>query len=305
MSHEDNNSSVAEIDKLLAKLRCTACGEIVFVQESMEGVSDDAVEFKCKKCGRRIYLSNGVLDCLPDGDRQKRVWESYYSSSDQSALISALENGLEKPNLLHAHYSILRLLEHLSLPLSSSIELGSGSGAFSLILKRLGIVEHVTLLDYSEKALLTAKKLFDHFGESCTLVKASIDSMPFRDNAFELSLSAGVIEHYPTPQERMNCFLVHTAVARKAFVQAPVSSPCYWMSRTIYTAINRGWPFGFERPVTMREMRSFARETRVRIIGCDHQYFLSWPLFTRLHWLVRPGWYTWPFQNEISILVSK
>lgn len=304
MSQMKRHSGSREIDRLLACLRCVGCGSTVIDARTREASGGNPASFTCGECGRTTRVSGDIIDCLPAGDGQLTVWDKHYSSTDQSPLVRALEKGFERPSVLHAHYSILRLLERLSLPVEQSIELGAGSGAFSLVLKKLGFVEHVTLLDYSSQALNAARDLFAHFDEKCTLVKASIDSVPFPDDSFDLSLSAGVIEHYPSTQERIACFKAHTSVAKHAFIQAPVSSPCYWASRLVYSAINKGWPFGYEKPVTMRELRRMAGETGVRIIGRDHQYFLSWPLFTKIHRLVTPTWYTWPFQNEISILVS-
>jgi SAM-dependent methyltransferase len=249
-----------------------------------------------------MSVSGNILDSDPAGDSQLPVWEAHYRSEDQEPLLRALEAGFSDRRILEAHYPLVRLLGKIPCPLRSSIELGCGSGAFSLVLKKLGLVEEVTLLDYSIASLTTAQELFKHFDMECDLVHSTIGEAPFRAKAFELALSAGVIEHYRSRAARYSCMSKHLELASYAFLQAPVSSPFYWLSRTVYTAMNRGWPFGFERPVGIFEMHRLARRTGARVIGHDHQYFTSFPLFTRLHWLPMPGWYTIPFANEVAIL---
>lgn len=229
-------------------------------------------------------------------------WEAHYASEDLSLFSEALEAGFRKPRALRAHYPVVRLLAGLDLPLGTSIELGCGSGAFSLVLARLGLVEEVTLLDYSKAALRAAGKLFSRFGVDCNLVHSTIDSAPFEARSFDLALSGGVIEHYRTAGERAACLAAHLELGRLAFVQAPLSSPFYWMSRSVYTALNRGWPFGYERPVTRRELRRLCGAVGAEVLQSDHQYFTSFHLFTRLHWLPEPGWYTAPLATEVAIL---
>lgn len=293
---------------LSQKIICAACrGGSVTIKNDEESGSPTISEGQvvCTDCSHTMPIAQGILKSFPKGNQQLRIWEHHYRTEDQSALMAALEKGFQNPSLLFAHYPAVRMIKKLPIPLDSSIELGCGSGSFSLVLKKTGLVNDVTLLDYSRASIDTAQELFDHFGESCNLVHADIESVPFKRKAFDLSLSAGVIEHFRTEVERLDCLAVHLEIADLAFVQAPVSSPFYWLSRATYTAFNRGWPFGYEKPVTLRELRRLAVRAGAEMLDHDHQYFLSFPLFTRLHRLMKPGWYTWPLQNEIAILARR
>lgn len=285
-------------NEVLGKLRCSACGA-PFSVKTGDGLA------VCGECGHYMAIDDRILEDSPSSDGQLAVWDAHYSEEDQSPLIGALQAGFSNPGLLYAHYPLVRLVGNLSLPLESSIELGCGSGAFSLVLKKLGMVKSVTLLDYSRRSLEAAGRLFERFDAVCNLVHARLESAPFESGSFDLALSAGVIEHYRASDERLGCLEAHLEVAKVAFVQAPAFSPCYWLSRAVYTLVNGGWPFGYERPVTLRELRGLAARAGACIALHDHQYFLSFPLFTRLKRLANPGWYTRPFKNEIAILARK
>ncbi|MFH1150668.1 MAG: class I SAM-dependent methyltransferase [Actinomycetota bacterium] len=248
---------------------------------------------------------DGVLECFPASDEQHRVWEAHYGHEDLTTITKALRAGFENPRLILGYYPVARIMEGLGRRLSTSIELGCGSGAFSLVLKKMGYVERVTLVDYSLASLAAARSLFESFDEDCELVHASLDNLPFAPKSFDLALSGGVIEHFRTEKERLECLEAHLDVASLALVQAPVASPMYWSSRLAFSAARGGWPFGYERPVTMREMKALVELAGATILSRDHQYFASFHMFTRLHRVPRPGWYTWPLQNEIAILARR
>ena len=293
--------------ELSKKIICNSChGSSVVIETDEEPKSPFINEGRvvCMNCPHTMPISQSILEAFPDRDPQLDFWDTLFKNEDQAPIVAALEKGFQQRHLLYAHYPVIRMLEKLPVPLESSVELGCGSGAFSLVLKKTGMVHKVTLIDYSRAALEAARALFDHFGETCNLVHADIKSAPFKQKTFELALSGGVIEHFRTEESRFDCLISHLEIADLAFVQAPVSSPCYWLSRIIFTVFNRGWPFGFEKPATLSELRRLATRAGAKILDHDHQYFLSFPLFTRLHRLVNPSWYTWPFQNEIAILAG-
>jgi SAM-dependent methyltransferase len=288
-------------------MRCPACGCTRLQARVKDGppAGEPVESVECTACGLLMSLAGGVLETTPSGDEQLPYWDKHYAAEDQGPLVEALKTGFARPRLLRAHYPLVRLAGGLPLPLDSSIELGCGSGAFSLVLKKLGMVEKVTLLDYSMASLESARRLFELFEVPCELVHSKIESAPFKPGSFDLALSAGVIEHYRLAAERQGCLDKHLELGRFAFVQAPVSAPFYWLPRAAYTLARRGWPFGYERPVRFAELRSMTGLACAELLAWDHQYFLSFPLFTRLHRLFTPGWYTLPFMNEMAILATR
>lgn len=217
-----------------------------------------------------------------DRSSEAAAWDRVYqaeSKLEHSTYISWLEAGFSNPRLLFGHYPVARLVRHLSLPLESSIEIGCGSGKYSLVLKKLGLVRKTVLMDFSASALESAERLFRHFNESCTLVQAEFQQMPFADNSFDLAFSGGLIEHFRTWQEKHECFKAHLNVSRTVIIQAPASSPFYWIQRGLVTVLKRGWPFGFERPLSLDELKSYSDHSDGEIAAVDYQYFLNFLIF--------------------------
>lgn len=290
--------------ELIEKLQCKSCGgeyEIGKIHTSPYfGIIEEG-NLECAGCGKTLTVRDGILDCNPLADEQLKYWENRYETNDQEPVAAAVETGIENPELLGACYPLLRMAKELSPPLESSLELGCGSGASSLVLKASGIIQNVTLLDYSWQSLLAAKKLFSGFNIRCNLVHARLEDAPFKNIAFSLTLSSGLIEHYKKGEERLSCLQAHLETGRMAFVQAPASTPGYWLPRLLLTAVKFGWPFGREYPVTMKEIQSFIQQNGAVLIRKDRQYL---PPFTRTGRISKPGWYTRPFKNEIAVLAE-
>ncbi|MBN1288504.1 MAG: class I SAM-dependent methyltransferase [Actinobacteria bacterium] len=293
---------------LIEKMECRSCGGGFMLRDMHAHKAPHPINegiLLCTGCGNTLRVREGILDCSPQTDRQHRYWDEHYETEDQNPIAVAIERGVQNPGVLRSHYPLLRMIEGLALPMESSIELGCGSGAFSLLLNLTEAVGSTTLLDYSWPSLRAAGDLFARFNQSCNLVYARLEHAPFKKKAFSLAFSAGVIEHYRTDDERRRCLEAHLDCGNLAFVQAPVGAPGYWLPRIAVTVLKRGWPFGYERPVTMREIKTLINASGAELIKKDHQYFLSFPLFTRIGRLIRPGWYTWPLQNEIAVLAAR
>ena len=307
---QDMNREIAE------KIKCVGCGGDDMVLKSSGHLAEMSVnegKLVCRNCEQVTPILQGVIENSPARNDQRDIWDDLYSKAQGTNIqgqIAALERGFREPERLSACYPLVRMANDLRVPLKTSVELGSGGGAYSLVLRKLGLVDNVTLLDYSLESLRAARDLFDHFGESCTLVHSSIESHPFKKDAFDLSLSGGVIEHYRTPGERLACLKTHLEVADQAFIQAPVNSVCYWAQRAMVTVIKRGWPFGYENPVTAREMNHMAELAGARITRTDYHFFLAFlalrvPRFTTLARFLGPVWFTRPMRTELAVLLTR
>lgn len=93
-----------------------------------------------------------------------------------------------------------------------TIEIGSGAGVYSLIFAQYG--SSVTLLDYSEKALILARKHFDLIRLSASYLFA--DALNLHQNLwgkFDVAMSFGTIEHYRYP-ERLLMAKAHLDLVR-------------------------------------------------------------------------------------------
>ncbi len=84
-------------------------------------------------------------------------------------------------------------------PFASALEIGAGTGYFSLNLLRAGIVGEATCLDISPGMLA---KLADNaqllgLGERVQTVAADAEALPFDDASFDLVLGHAVLHHLP------------------------------------------------------------------------------------------------------------
>lgn len=310
MSRSSEKNGLSRVGRIadppsLDKLRCVTC-------DSTELVMEGANEVVCSECGSLMPVERGVLVPDPSTAFDSGTWDNVYSSApgmDRSILVKLLRKGFDDPRLLSAYYPLVRLVRKLEAPLESSVELGAGSGLYSLILKKLGLVKEVYLLDYSTEAMERAFQLFNEFNEECTLVLSKLESAPFRRKSFDLAFSGGVIEHYPTSEEQAACLEAHLSIAKYTYIQAPSHAPCYWTQRALITVLKRGWPFGFERPVRTKELLKLVEDKDANVIAEDYQYFLQFvtyliPALAGSPRIADRGWGIKSLRTDIAFLIE-
>jgi len=151
------------------------------------------------------------------------------------------------------YFSLGRLAIKSGIRCNNSIEIGSGTGTYSLWLKKLKIINNAYLVDVSENAIKASQELFRELDEKAYFVLADGLALPFRDKSFDLSLSGGLIEHFDE-EERQNIVHEHCRVSNKVLCQIPLNNPAYWVGRYLQCLFYRGWPFGYEKPSSLREI---------------------------------------------------
>jgi ubiquinone/menaquinone biosynthesis C-methylase UbiE len=161
-----------------------------------------------------------------------------------------------------------------------SIELGCGTGVYSLLLKKMRIVDLTVLVDTSLSALKVAQNIFDVFKEKAFLVLADATNLPFADKSFDFSLSGGLIEHFKGKQLRQ-IISEHCRVASNVACQFPAPLPFYWLQRHIISALNFGWPFGYELPLTCDMVKSYFQRENFQLEASSYHDMTS-VLLTRL-----------------------
>lgn len=78
-----------------------------------------------------------------------------------------------------------------------SLEIGSGTGYFTLNLMRAGIIEQATCTDISPGMLSTLSANAKRLGLEVKTVAADAESLPFEDQSFDLVLGHAVLHHIP------------------------------------------------------------------------------------------------------------
>ncbi|PSB48883.1 SAM-dependent methyltransferase [Cyanosarcina cf. burmensis CCALA 770] len=83
---------------------------------------------------------------------------------------------------------------------STVCDCGIGTADFSLALaKTVSSKLHVTGVDISPKMLAKANQLLVRSGVDCQVCQSDVNRLPFDDNAFDLVLSAHMLEHLSNP----------------------------------------------------------------------------------------------------------
>ncbi|CAN5554978.1 class I SAM-dependent methyltransferase [soil metagenome] len=82
-------------------------------------------------------------------------------------------------------------------PFARSLEIGAGTGYFSLNLLRAGVVRQATCTDLSPGMLSALKANASELGLAVKAVRADAEDLPFADGAFDLVLGHAVLHHIP------------------------------------------------------------------------------------------------------------
>lgn len=88
-------------------------------------------------------------------------------------------------------------------PFARSLEIGAGTGYFSLNLLRAGVLRQATCTDLSPGMLSTLKANASEHGLAVKAVRADAEDLPFADGAFDLVLGHAVLHHIPDLPQAM------------------------------------------------------------------------------------------------------
>ena len=82
-------------------------------------------------------------------------------------------------------------------PFGDGLEIGSGTGYFSLNLLQLGLIERATATDISSGMLAKLSSSADELGLSVSTVRTEAEQLPFADASFDLVFGHAVLHHIP------------------------------------------------------------------------------------------------------------
>jgi ubiquinone/menaquinone biosynthesis C-methylase UbiE len=78
-----------------------------------------------------------------------------------------------------------------------SLEIGSGTGYFTLNLMRVGLIGEATCTDISSGMLSTLSANAERLGLDVTTVPTDAESLPFEDESFDLVIGHAILHHIP------------------------------------------------------------------------------------------------------------
>jgi uncharacterized protein YbaR (Trm112 family) len=302
----------------LSKLRCPKCQGAVKPLSAGKssrgrwGVWETSGVI-CLKCREKYpVVEGGILKMIPRGDYSRyKLWENKNAGYDAETIIRLYQARFKMPDsALLSYYRMAAMALKLGWKFRDSLDIGSGWGSYSLFLKRFNITDNVWLLDISPAALKGAMKVFKSFGLQVYPVMGDVHCLPFKDNAFDGSLSGGLFEHFVGPEQealvRENC-----RVSRRVLCQLPASSLAYWTYRKILTWKEGKWPFGFEEPLKRSRMRTLFEIAGTRVRAWEFNNIASAALFQLAErhpwmqaWLRRP-WPFYLFRHDLILAAEK
>jgi SAM-dependent methyltransferase len=87
------------------------------------------------------------------------------------------------------------------------LEIGSGTGYFSLNLLQLGIVERLTATDISPGMLERLAGTAEEIGVSAATVETDAEELPFEDESFDIVFGHAVLHHIPDVERALAEFM--------------------------------------------------------------------------------------------------
>jgi SAM-dependent methyltransferase len=82
-------------------------------------------------------------------------------------------------------------------PFGDALEIGSGTGYFSLNLLQLGLIERATATDISAGMLATLSRSAAGLGVAVETVRTEAETLPFADQSFDLVFGHAILHHIP------------------------------------------------------------------------------------------------------------
>lgn len=282
----------------LAKLRCPACREpklAALPARKGDWGAWGVPGVRCPRCKQSFpVIEGGILQMIPKGDLSRYAyWETLHSEVSAEQVITAYQRSFsQKQAFVETYYALPRISRKLNWRYKDSVELGCGWGVYSMSLARAGMVDQVWLLDISISAMKGTHKVYKAFGLKPFLIQGEIHSLPFRDDAFDVSLSGGLYEHF-VGEEQEALVKENCRISRRVLCQLPEGSLAYWIYRKLVTLKFGKWPFGFEVPLTRRRLRELYEAGGVRIAAWDFHNLASAILFAAARkrpWLSNLAW---------------
>ncbi|MFC1477721.1 methyltransferase domain-containing protein [candidate division KSB1 bacterium] len=137
------------------------------------------------------------------------------------------------------------------------LEVGAGTGRDSIRLSSMG--GNVTVLDYSENALMKIREAVNQSGTTVVFVKGDGTKLPFDDETFDIVFHQGLMEHFRDP---LPLFRENVRVLKKGgllLVDVPQKYHVYTIIKHILIMFNK-WFAGWETEFSIRQLRKIYRD---------------------------------------------
>jgi hypothetical protein len=153
-------------------------------------------------------------------------------------------------------------------------------------------------------------KVMEAFGIKPYTIRTDIHNSSFKDNAFDLSLTGCLFEHFIGNKEvklkKENC-----KISKKIICQVPENNLIYNLFRCVYTLFKGKWSFGFEVPVSKKKLLELFKKSDCFFEGEEYTNIIT-SILTKLSekndfyqkFNFRPAFYKF-FKYDVVIACKK
>ncbi|TAK96883.1 class I SAM-dependent methyltransferase [Patescibacteria group bacterium] len=227
-----------------------------------------------KKLVRGKKLIENVYDVLFRAKSPETEWAEWHKRTQEQ--IEAIESGREVPKEISdpeeiryyqlLHDSVIETLGEREASVASILEVGSGSGALSLLLSETLQCSSV-LLDNSQTAIRYAQTI----NSKSEMVVDDAMQMPFPDNTFDFAHSVGLIEHFH--DRDIYRILGETRRVLKGGGYFYLAVPNFLSPDLM--SIWRKFGKGTERSISPNELAQYARRAGFRVVGQGRSQYVG------------------------------
>lgn len=188
-------------------------------------------------------------------DGGKEIWDSLWADDDEidennffTCVVQAVEDNL-----------------NCSIVGAKILEAGAGTGTSSYQLAKKGA--EVTLVDYSEHAIVKAQRMFKRNNMKAGFLCNDIRNMEIEDNQYDVVFNSGVLEHFDyNEQVKILAEMTRVSKPNGLVITMTPNAKCllYRTWKWILESQNQ-WPWGEEIPVAT--MRNQYREAGLNLIS--------------------------------------
>ena len=145
------------------------------------------------------------------------------------------------------------------------LEAGCGLGRWIFYLNELGF--YTIGIDTAKTAIKRAHKYAKKKRKNIDLVVADVEHLPFRDHAFDLILSLGVIEHFVKGNRDHIIKESYRCLNQKGmlFLTTPNKFLIAHTLLRFYSKLRREWKVGLEHSFTTKDLTRFLKAQNFRI----------------------------------------
>lgn len=189
-----------------------------------------------------------------------QLWDEFWKNTDPIEE-DILKLAMEENSIRWQRIEKIVLKKFGSFENLEVIEIGAGSGTNAALMAKRGA--QITILDYSEKALVRARELFERNNLSAEFIKQNALSLPSDLlNKYDISMSFGLAEHF-RGDERIKINKAHFDILKKGgitFISVPnkYNFP-YRIFKFIAECTDR-WEVGEEYPYSRKEFRDICKQ---------------------------------------------